>query len=74
LPNRRGGSIPTGDLGQKYAGLDRFAAVSIVVCFELYKYGLAYLGVEPAGILKLTIFLPFVWLLLESKKKLEVGK
>jgi hypothetical protein len=51
-----------------------FAAVSIVVCFELYKYGLAYLGVEPAGILKLTIFLPFVWLLLESKKKLEVGK
>jgi hypothetical protein len=47
------------------------AAVSLVVCFELYKYGLAYLGAEPAGILKLTLLLPFVWLLLESKKKEE---
>jgi hypothetical protein len=47
-----------------------FAAVSIVVCYELYRYGLAYLGAEPAGILKLTLLLPFIWLLLESKKKL----
>jgi hypothetical protein len=51
-----------------------FAAVSMVVCFELYKYGLAFLGAEPAGILKLTLLAPFVWLLLESKKQLEVGK
>jgi hypothetical protein len=47
------------------------AAVSIVVCFELYRYALAYLGAEPAGILKLTLLLPFVWLLLESKKNIE---
>ena len=51
-----------------------FAAVSIVVCFELYRYGLAYLGAEPAGILKLTLLLLFVWLLLESKKKLVLGR
>jgi hypothetical protein len=47
-----------------------FAAVSMVVCFELYKYGLAFLGTEPAGILKLTLLAPFVWLLLESKKRI----
>jgi hypothetical protein len=39
------------------------------VCFELYKYSLAYLGAEPAGVLKLALLLPFAWLLLESKKK-----
>ena len=50
------------------------AAVSIFGCFELYRYGLAYLGAEPAGILKLTLLLPFVWLLLESKKKLELDR
>ena len=47
------------------------AAVSIVVCFELYRYSLVYLGAQPAGILKLALLLPFVWLLLESKKKAE---
>jgi hypothetical protein len=36
--------------------------------------GLAYLGTEPAGILKLTLLLPFVWLLLESKQKLVLGR
>jgi hypothetical protein len=45
------------------------AAVSIFGCFELYRYGLAFIGAEPAGILKLTLLLPFIWLLLESKKK-----
>jgi hypothetical protein len=49
------------------------AALSIFGCFELYRYGLAYLGAEPAGILKLTLLLPFIWLLLESKKKRELG-
>ena len=49
------------------------AAVSIFGCFELYRYGLAFVGAEPAGILKLTLLLPFIWLLLESKKKLELG-
>lgn len=45
------------------------AAVSIVVCCELYKYSLAYLSAEPVELLKLSILLPFVWLLLESRKK-----
>jgi hypothetical protein len=49
-------------------------AVALVVGFELYRYGLSYLGAEPAGILKLALLLPFVWLLLESKKKLELGR
>jgi hypothetical protein len=49
------------------------AALSIFGCFELYRYGLAYLGAEPAGILKLTLLLPFIWLLLESKKKIVPG-
>jgi hypothetical protein len=47
------------------------AALSIFGCFELYRYGLVFIGAEPAGILKLTLLLPFVWLLLESKKKIE---
>jgi hypothetical protein len=51
-----------------------FVTVSIAVCFEVYKYSLAYLGDEPAGILKLAILLPFVWLLLESKKKIMPGR
>jgi hypothetical protein len=51
-----------------------FVAVSIAVCFVIYKYSLAYLGAEPAGILKLAILLPFVWLLFESKKKLVLGR
>ena len=49
------------------------AAVSLFGCFELYRYSLAFIGAEPAGILKLTLLLPFIWLLLESKKKLELG-
>ena len=50
------------------------AAVSIFGCFELYRYGLAYLGAEPAGILKLTLLLPFIWLLLESKKRIVASR
>jgi hypothetical protein len=50
------------------------AAVALVVGSELYRYSLAYLGAEPVEILKLTLLLPFVWLLLESKKKLELGR
>ena len=49
------------------------AVVSIFGCYELYRYGLAFIGAEPAGILKLTLLLPFIWLLLESKKKLAQG-
>jgi hypothetical protein len=49
------------------------AALALAVGSELYRHGLMYLSVEPAGILKLTMLLPFVWLLLESKKKRELG-
>lgn len=50
------------------------AALALAVGYELYRYGLMYLSAEPAGILKLTMLLPFVWLLLESKKKLVLGR
>ena len=46
-----------------------FVAVSIVVCFEVYKYSLAYFGAAPAESLKLLFLLPMVWFLFESKKK-----
>ena len=45
------------------------AAVALVVGSELYRFGLSYLGAEPVEILKLALLLPFIWLLLESRKK-----
>jgi hypothetical protein len=50
------------------------AALALAVGSELYRYGVLYRGAEPSEILKLTMLLPFVWLLLESKKKLVPGK
>jgi len=50
-----------------------FVALSLVVGLEVYKYGLLYLGAAPADILKLVFFLPFVWLLLESRKQIAPG-
>ena len=50
------------------------AALTLAVGSELYRYGLLYLGAEPSEILKLTLLLPFVWLLLESKKKLVLSR
>jgi len=50
------------------------AALALAVGAELYRFGLTYLGAEPLDILKLTLLLPFVWLLLESKKKLVPGR
>ena len=49
------------------------AALALAVGSELYRYSLAYLGAEPAEILKLTMLLPFVWLLLESRKRIVPG-
>ncbi len=49
------------------------AALALAVGSELYRYSLAYLGAEPPGILKLTMLLPFVWLLLESRKRIVPG-
>ena len=45
-------------------------ALALTVGSELYRYSLAYIGAESPGILKLTLLLPFVWLLLESKKRI----
>lgn len=49
-----------------------FVAVSIVVCFEVYKHGLAYLGDAPAEGLKALFLLLFVWLLFESRKRISL--
>ena len=49
-----------------------FVTLSIIVCFEIYKYSLAYLGNTPAEGLKLLFLLPIVWFLLESKKEISV--
>ncbi len=50
-----------------------FLATFSVVCLEVYKYRLAYLGtslnVEAPG-LKILYLLPFVWILFESRKKI----
>jgi hypothetical protein len=49
-----------------------FGAMTIVVGFEVYTHTLAYLGTpieEQSQILRLLMFLPFVWLLFESTKK-----
>jgi hypothetical protein len=46
-------------------------AVSLAVCFEVYKYSVMYLGGAPAEVLKLSFLPLFVWLLLESRKKMN---
>ena len=50
------------------------AAMSIFVCSELYRNALMYLGGEPADFLKLSLLLPFLWLLVESAKKRVPGR
>lgn len=49
-----------------------FVAMSIVVCFEIYKYSLAYFGAAPAESLKLLFLLPMVWFLFERKKEMTM--
>ena len=44
-----------------------FVAMTVVVCVEVYNYVLHYLGEAPA--LTILYLLPFVWLLLESRKR-----
>jgi len=45
--------------------------MSAVVCLQIYTYSLLYLGGTPTEELKLIFLLMFVWLLLESAKKME---
>jgi hypothetical protein len=50
-----------------------FVAMSLAVSFEVYGHLTAYLGTPitaEAGSMKLSLLLPFVWLLIESTKKL----
>jgi hypothetical protein len=44
-----------------------FVAMAVVVCVEVYNYVLLFLGEAPA--LTILYVLPFVWLLLESRKR-----
>jgi hypothetical protein len=44
-----------------------FVAMAVVVCVEAYNYILLFLGEAPA--LTILYLLPFVWLLLESRKR-----
>jgi hypothetical protein len=47
--------------------------IALAVSAEIYSYGVRYFGsgtVSP--LLKLTLLLPFVWLLLESSKKIPL--
>ena len=47
-------------------------AMSVAVCLELYSHILTFSGTsltEEAGILKLLLLVPFVWLLFESTKR-----
>jgi hypothetical protein len=50
-------------------------AVAVAVGAEIYSNGVRYLGSGAGGVsplLKLTLLLPFVWLLLESSKKIPL--
>ena len=50
-------------------------AMAVAVGAEIYSNGVRYLGSGAGGVsplLKLTLLLPFVWLLLESSKKLPL--
>jgi hypothetical protein len=50
-------------------------AVAVAVGAEIYSNGVRYLGSGVGGVsplLKLTLLLPFVWLLLESSKKIPL--
>ena len=44
-----------------------FVAMAVVVCVEVYNYILLFLGEEHA--LAIVYLLPFIWLLLESRKR-----
>lgn len=53
-----------------------FVVMAIVLCVEAYNIGLNYLGTSlnvEAPSLKVFYLLPFVWLLLESRKKRSPG-
>ena len=51
--------------------------MALAVGAEIYSYGVRYFGSGAGGVsplLKLVLLLPFVWLLLESSKKIPLGE
>jgi hypothetical protein len=49
--------------------------MALAISAEIYSYGVRYFGSGPGGaspLLKLVLLLPFVWLLLESSKKIPL--
>jgi hypothetical protein len=49
--------------------------MALAVSAEIYSYGVRYFGSGSGGVpplLKLVLLLPFVWLLLESSKKVPL--
>ena len=49
--------------------------IAVAVSAEIYSYGVRYFGSGAGGVsplLKLVLLLPFVWLLLESSKKIQL--
>jgi hypothetical protein len=49
--------------------------MALAISAEIYSYGVRYFGSGPGGVsplLKLVLLLPFVWLLLESSKKIPL--
>ncbi len=63
--------------GQGKAKVFGIGAMAVAVIAEIYSNGVRYLGSGAGGVsplLKLTLLLPFVWLLLESSKKLPLPR
>jgi len=56
-------------------GTRRFGAcvLILIVALEVLDYGMSSLGGDAPGILKLLYLLPFVWLLLESRRPRPIG-
>ena len=57
------------------AKLFGIGVMALAVGAEIYSYGVRYFGSGAGGVsplLKLTLLLPFVWLLLESSKKIPL--
>ena len=51
--------------------------MALAVSAEIYSYAVRYFGSGPSGVpplLKLVLLLPFVWLLLESSKKVPLSE
>jgi hypothetical protein len=51
--------------------------MALAVTAEIYSYGVRYFGSGAGGVsplLKLVLLLPFVWLLLESSKRIPLSQ